>query len=225
MADSVINCSRSYGRRILPETVTHQPGVDAGVELLESPERSMVSLCSRPWPLPCRCLPWDVLSAVESSAQAPLKSAQPIRTRTSFPLLKRFDRQPCGILLIESSDGTNRKSPRRRERKTHSYIIKLSSVNDDRSLPNPGLSEINDRGQPRMVTTSFSARGLTGRATKFLCVTKLPWPLSNRERMDTFWNFCCALLMWAPWLRRGWRRDRPAHHSRPAGSSETKERA
>jgi len=168
MADSAINCSRSSGHRIFPETATHQPGVDAGGELLESPERSTVSVCSRPWPLPCRCLRWDVLSAVESSAQATLKSAQPTRTRTSFPLLKRFDQQPCGILLMESSDGTNRESPRRRERKTHSYIIKLSSVNDDRPLPNPGLSEINDRWQTRMVTTFFGARGLAGGAINFV---------------------------------------------------------
>jgi hypothetical protein len=178
-ADPAINCSQSSGQRILAKALTHQPGVDedVGFELLESPERSMVSLCSRPWPLPCRCFRWRVLSSAESSAQAPAKSAQPTRTRTSFPLLKRFDRQRCGTLLIENSDATNRKAPRRRERKTHSYIIKWSFVDDNRSLPNPAFQKWMTARNPGWLQL-FGACAPRRRNYKFLCVTKRSRPLS-----------------------------------------------
>src|ERR1039457_544735 len=117
IASSEISCAQPSGQRIRLETAAYKPGAGVGLELSE---RSTVALWSRP--CPCRCWRCCVLSAVESSAQAQLKSAQPRRSGTSFPFLERRDWRPYRIPLIESSDGTNCETPWRPERKTHSCI-------------------------------------------------------------------------------------------------------
>jgi CheY-like chemotaxis protein len=43
--------------------------------------------------------------------------------------------------------------------------------------------------------------------------------------MDTLWNICCAIVVCATWFRAGWRNDRSAAATPPAGSSTTKGRA